>query len=539
MNDWSSSELLEHLFFSSIRIYCSNKDQNGHILSKRTIQRYAICLITKGTGVLSINEVTHTAQEGDIFILLPGMIIEGTSQVLDPIHYSVIFFSCFQVKKHRKEWHMEPPHFPVSGKHPLSSQDRAVKERIERILAPVKNRQLSEKLDLKYQLHSLLTKLMIVKSAKEQEPETLVGMEYALAFISENYMKDLKISQLAKMAGYSINHFTRIFKNHMNMTPTEYFLQQRIRKAKQLLFSSEKMKEVAQQVGYKDEHYFSRAFKKEVGVAPTLYMKDKSRRIAALYYGLDDYLMTLGLYPVAFLSYQGRVTQHASVPLFESFGQEAARLESIKLNYDKLIQTKPDLILTSDRYEMGGTLECIAPTIKIRHSNDYTKMLSYLASILGKESQAASWKDMYADRKNTLQNKIIEKWGSQTAYYIRVSSDFYRIYGSLNQTGTLLYDDLGLKLPVEFPHKEWAIDFQLSDLKLFNPDHIFLMTDPTEIARQRLQQLMLSEEWLALEAVRKQHVYEASDLLFKTLGPTGRLYAMNQIASQLQLDKVK
>ncbi|MDR6550322.1 AraC family transcriptional regulator [Paenibacillus qinlingensis] len=535
MSDWK----LENLFLSSIRIYSSNKNHSGYILSKRTLKNYAICMISNGTGVLSINEVTHIAQEGDLFILLPGMTVEGTSHGLNPIHFSVIFFSCLQLKKRSKEWSMEHPLFPISGKHQLTAHDRSVKEILERILTSAKNGQIQEKLDLKYHLHTLLTKLMIVSRSQEHEPEKLIGMDYALAFLNENYMKELKMGQLAKMAGYSINHFTRIFKNRMNMTPTEYYLQQRIRKAKQLLFSSEKMKEVAQQVGYKDEHYFSRAFKKEAGVAPTLYMKDKSRRIAALYYGLDDYLMTLGLHPVAVLSYQDRVSQHYPVPTFDAISQGTVRLESIKLNYDKLIQTKPDLILTSNRFEMDETLESIAPTIMLTHSNDYARMLSYLAAILGKESQAASWKDRYAERKNMLQNKITERWGSQTAYYIRVSSSFYRIYGSLNQTGTLLYNDLGLKLPVEFPHREWAFDFQLSDLKLFNPDHIFIMTDLTEIAKQRLQQLMLSDEWLALEAVRKHQVYEASDLLFKTLGPTGRLWALNQIVSQLQIDKVK
>lgn len=539
MSDRHSAVLLEDLFFSSIRMY-HLENPDGLLFSKRTIQKYAICLITNGKGVLTINEFTHTAKKGDLFLLLPGMIVEGATQALDPIHYSVIFFSCLQMKKHHKTWSMELPHFPVSGKLPISSEDRAVKERFEGILLSAgKNLQTHEKIHMKHQLHSLLITLMTTTHSHEQEPETLIGMDYVLAFIGENYMKELKIGQLAKMAGYSINHFTRTFKNRMNMTPTEYFLQQRIKKAKQLLFSSVKMKEVAEQVGYKDEHYFSRAFKKEEGVAPTLYMKDKSRRIAALYYGLDDYLMTLGLHPVAVLSYQERVTRNGPVPTFEAFSQEAVRLESIQLNYDRLIQTKPDLILTSDRLGVDTVLKHIAPTIVLKHSNDYDKMLTYLAAILGKESQAASWKDMYAERRHSLQKKMKEKWGKQTAYYIRVSAGFYRIYGALNQTGTLLHHDLGLMLPTDYPRKEWAIDFQLHDLKLFNPDHIFLMTDPTEGARQRLQQLCSSKEWLALEAVRNNHVYDASDLLFKALGPTGRLWAMNQIADQLQIDRVK
>lgn len=64
-------------------------------------------------------------------------------------------------------------------------------------------------------------------------------------------------------------HFTRRFKQHMKITPSDYVFMQRIAKAKQLLTSSRKAKEVAEQVGEKDEHYFSRVFKKTEGAPPT------------------------------------------------------------------------------------------------------------------------------------------------------------------------------------------------------------------------------------------------------------------------------
>lgn len=125
MSDRHSAVLLEDLFFSSIRMY-NSENADGLLLSKRTIQKYAICFITNGKGVLTINEFTHTAQKGDLFFLLPGMIVEGASQALDPIHYSVIFFSCFQMKKH--------------------------------------------------QLHSLLTALMTTTPSHKQEPELLESL---------------------------------------------------------------------------------------------------------------------------------------------------------------------------------------------------------------------------------------------------------------------------------------------------------------------------------------------------------------------------
>ncbi|NQX67271.1 AraC family transcriptional regulator [Paenibacillus alba] len=504
-------------------------------MRKRTIHQYAVCVITNGRGVVTINEVVYMAKEGDFFVLVPGMIVEGKSHFADPIQYTIIFFSCIQLSKHHKEWSVKRPHFICSGKLQAASDDRVVKAAADSLIGPHYDSHAPNKIKQKYDLHNLLMLLMAGDRVHGNELEAAVGMEAALAYMNENYMKDTRIDQLARMAGYSTNHFIRTFKDQMNMTPIEYVQKQRMRKAKQLLFSSEKMKDVAQQVGYKDEHYFSRVFKKAEGTAPTLYMKDKSRRIAALYYGVDDYLLTLGLKPVAALSYVERVSRTYAVPTLNAFNHGVVRLDSVKLNYDKLIQTRPDLILTSDRLEQDEVLKHIAPTAVLKHSNNYGMMLSYIAGILGREQQAVIWLDKYTERKEALQKKIKERWGKQTAYYLRVSPTFYRIYGTMNQTGSLLYEDVGLMLPSGFPAEEWAIDFQLQDLTLFNPDHIFLMTDPTEESRKRLKLLLSSEEWASLDAVRNHQVYDASDLLFKTLGPTGRMWAMNHIADQLRL----
>ncbi|KAA2301707.1 helix-turn-helix transcriptional regulator, partial [Clostridioides difficile] len=96
---------------------------------------------------------------------------------------------------------------------------------------------------------------------KEATPP-VAGMDLALDYMTHQYREDIRIDQMARMAGLSVNHFIRTFKRQLNMTPIEYILKLRMAKAKQLLFSSDKIKEIAEQVGYKDEHYFSRVFKK-------------------------------------------------------------------------------------------------------------------------------------------------------------------------------------------------------------------------------------------------------------------------------------
>ena len=88
-------------------------------------------------------------------------------------------------------------------------------------------------------------------------------------------------------------------------------------------------------------------------------------------------------------------------------------------------------------------------------------------------------------------------------------------------------------MPRDFPEQQWAVESKVCDLQLYDADHVFVMVDPTEEARAQLRQLQQSGEWLALKAVQEGHVYNAGDIFFKTLGPTGRMWAMRYVAEQL------
>jgi len=80
------------------------------------------------------------------------------------------------------------------------------------------------------------------------------------------------IAEIADQAGYSHDHFTRVFRQIMGQTPKQYALDARIEHAKQMLRSSDlSCKEIARLVGYQDLKYFSRQFKVRVGKTLTEY----------------------------------------------------------------------------------------------------------------------------------------------------------------------------------------------------------------------------------------------------------------------------
>lgn len=520
---------LERLLFSSVHSYfCSCAE--GKSLPRRTLHHYALCYVTEGKGQLTLGGVPLTANKGDFFLLLPGTAVEGKALTTAPVRYMIIFFSCMQLRNNRRHKELHPPVFPVSGKLEASGNPRAA-EIMHQMTVLGRTRELEDIMRAKYRLQRLL--LLLLHQRESTVQGKAVGMDIVLAYMKNNYNKELKVGQLALMAGLSTNHFIRAFKQHTEKTPMAYLLQERIKKAKQLLFASERIKQIAKEVGYKDEHYFSRVFKKSEGVAPARYLKNRHIRIAVLYYGLDDFLMTLGLTPVAALSYRERVSRNYALPHPGVLEQEIVRLNGSRLNYEELAQVRPDLIIGSDRLLPGEMLESIAPTVVLKHTDNYEQQLSRLSRILGREQQADDWMNSYAEQKHLIRSRLKERDVLPTVSFIRISSEFYRLYGASNQTGTLLYRDLGLRPPISSPEQTGAVDFEIHELPRYNPGYIFLAADPTLESRKRLDNLLSSREWSSLDAVKQCRVFDAGDLLFKTLGPSGRMWAMSYIASRI------
>lgn len=95
-----------------------------------------------------------------------------------------------------------------------------------------------------------------------------------LNYIDENFRNDFTLTHLAKEAGITPQHLCRIFKESMNMRPTDYVVKRRLREAKRLIQQNElPISEVAIRSGFSDAAYFSTVFKKHEGLTPLEYRK--------------------------------------------------------------------------------------------------------------------------------------------------------------------------------------------------------------------------------------------------------------------------
>ncbi|RUO58631.1 helix-turn-helix transcriptional regulator [Pseudidiomarina insulisalsae] len=91
-------------------------------------------------------------------------------------------------------------------------------------------------------------------------------------FMQDNSHRDLDLADLAEVAGLSRFHFAKKFKAVTGTSPMRYFNQLKIRLAcEQLDTSTDTVRTIAQNLGFDDPYYFSRLFKKVMGVAPSDY----------------------------------------------------------------------------------------------------------------------------------------------------------------------------------------------------------------------------------------------------------------------------
>jgi AraC family transcriptional regulator len=94
-------------------------------------------------------------------------------------------------------------------------------------------------------------------------------LQQIIEYIHEHLHQDLKLVELSAIAQLSPYHFLRLFKQQMGITPHQYILQYRIRKARQLLLQGDlSLADIAIRTGFCDQSHLTRCFKRTVGMTP-------------------------------------------------------------------------------------------------------------------------------------------------------------------------------------------------------------------------------------------------------------------------------
>lgn len=133
----------------------------------------------------------------------------------------------------------------------------------------------TEKLEKECRTLNVLAKLYAHHMLKEpvSQPSRLeyAPVRHVCEYIKSCYYSNISLNKLAEIAGFSPFYLTKVFTKQIGVSPHEYHLQIRLKKATDLLALGKSPTEVAFEVGFCDQSHFCKAFKKKFGVTPGQY----------------------------------------------------------------------------------------------------------------------------------------------------------------------------------------------------------------------------------------------------------------------------
>lgn len=279
----------------------------AYVVVRRTVWQVAdpyhiLLFIQKGSCRIEVNGREYHLAAGDFFFL-PA----NTMYVRRPEgdNFCTIFYAHFlmpqaetlneeQARLDAQEWKKETDRQLMAGSQLGEQAGRlylsnlmhaaAQKEKIDRMIGQCVELAGASHLTSQMQISLLLLRMLMLASAPvleallrgdsllyaERIPEK---MRQAIAYIHQHESEKISLTALCTACAISKQQMIRYFKNHLNTTPTEYIIRHKMNRARELFARAHglSVKEIAGELGYEDQCYFSRLFTKTTGETPSAF----------------------------------------------------------------------------------------------------------------------------------------------------------------------------------------------------------------------------------------------------------------------------
>lgn len=345
-------------------------------------------------------------------------------------------------------------------------------------------------------------------SVKMPNQTSSVSLQQIREYIEYHYNEPLSIAQLAQMANLSSKYFVYLFKKTFGISAIDYLTDLRINRAKRYLIETDyRMREIAHKVGYSDEFYFSRKFKKEVGVSPSDFVKKRKIRVAACSPSVIGHLLALKIIPL-------------SAPLnskWTPYYYYAYRTKiEVCLEYDGLqeadwrqwVRSRPDAIIGNEHLseEARQKLEDAAPALFLPvRSMNWRDQLHQIALFLRREEQYKAWIQSFEQKLQFARKQLAPVLGMDSFVVLRLCGEVLYMYCNQGMQD-LLFCDLQLT-PAYVEETVYNKELTLEQLDQLDPDRILILVCPESVSRAYWLSLQHNNAWRRLKAVLRGHVY--------------------------------
>ncbi|CAM3432552.1 AraC family transcriptional regulator [Marinicrinis lubricantis] len=340
------------------------------------------------------------------------------------------------------------------------------------------------------------------RSKEETSGSTRANMMKIHHYIEEHYDQALTVESLAQMAGVSPKYFVDLFKKTFGYSALKYLTALRMNRAKRYLTESNyRIREIAQLVGYSDEFYFSRKFKKEVGIPPSAFIQHSKKRIAVCSPALMGQLLALDTIPIA------APLDPKWTPYY--YQVHGAHIETHFVyrerhwEEDDMSKIGPDAVIATDMLsdKIKQKLSRIAPILFVSSQVTWKEQLRQIAAFIQKEEKAEAWIERFEQKLLVARKKVSHALGDEQLAILRVYGNDLYLYCNQGMQ-EILYQQLGLKCvyPCEAPHN---LPLTLDELKRLDPDRLLVLVCNESASRTFWLMLQHASQWQKLKAVSK------------------------------------
>lgn len=174
--------------------------------------------------------------------------------------------------KNVREFHPDTDFIITSGFSDFAYAKTAIQYQVnEYLLKPIDPEELKSallRLRNKYRLEQSTYDNIFNHDTAGYSPSQIA--EILKEYLVKNYKEDINLNLIAYNMNYSSSYLTKIFATQYSCTPSKYLINLRMQKATQLLTHNPDLsiRQIGECVGYPEQAYFSRIFKKHFGTSP-------------------------------------------------------------------------------------------------------------------------------------------------------------------------------------------------------------------------------------------------------------------------------
>lgn len=253
---------------------------------------FELVVIVSGKATHFTETNSFTLMTGNVFVIPPGL-EHGYRDVQNLRLYNILFDNTrfeesFHDLRNMPGYHallrIEPNYRSDTGLSTLMQLTPAQSAEIIPLIERMQRESDSIETDIgaqsqafAYLINLLVTLFRIYAEHPRKDNQMIMRIADALSYLESHTDRPVGTKELMEITNMSSSTLNRHFRNATGLSPVEFHIQRRIERACRLIRTSGlSMGEISEATGFSDANYFSRQFRKVMGMSPRQYRNNRT-----------------------------------------------------------------------------------------------------------------------------------------------------------------------------------------------------------------------------------------------------------------------